>query len=119
MRRARFTADDLARMGHVEAATDGQKLSKYGVDQSYEGRAKRTRGGITFASLLEAERYDELMFLRAARAVDSFVLQPSWVLTPGAPGAAATRYRADFLVIWGRGYWPTWRGLQVPHSAVM
>lgn len=72
--------------------------SKYG--------AKKTQiDGITFASLAEARRYNELKLLERAGHITNLELQPKFELAPSVKytGAArakpALRYQADFKFV--------------------
>lgn len=59
------------------------------------------RNGIKFDSRKEANRYEELMFLRQAGEIDNLKLQPQFTLqesymTPEGERVRAIRYVADF-----------------------
>jgi len=58
----------------------------------------RTRDGITFDSKKEMHRYDELVLLKAAGKVLTFLVHAPRFLLPG--GVA---YTADFLCFWADG----------------
>lgn len=57
-------------------------------------KERRTRDGITFDSVAEAKRYDELRLAQLAGQVVMFLRQPKFDLGGG------TTYSADFLVFW-------------------
>lgn len=94
----------------------GWKSAPRGGKFNVAPKEERTRGGRTFGSKLERQRYDELVGLQATGIVRFFVCQPSFLLTAGGPGVAATTYRADFLVVWYG--WPRWGHVRFPHDAV-
>lgn len=63
--------------------------------------AKKTEvNGITFDSGAEAERYQTLKLLEAAREIKALGIQPSFALM-GANGRAVAAYRADFIYFEG------------------
>lgn len=61
------------------------------------GNSPTERDGIKFQSKREAERWDELVMLRAAGKVQMFLRQPLFDTGGG------TTYRADFLIVWDDG----------------
>lgn len=97
-------AEDLARL-----SPDAQRqIYQKTVAAQRERSAKRKynnhpteRNGIKFDSRKEANRYDELMFLRQAGEIDNLKLQPQFTLqesymTPEGERVRAIRYVADF-----------------------
>lgn len=64
------------------------------------GAQKTEVNGITFDSAAEAERYQTLKLLEAAREIKALGLQPSFALM-GANGRAVAAYRADFIYFEG------------------
>lgn len=80
--------------------------SKYGVNQSPEGKLARTVDGILFASQAEARRYGELKLLEKAGEIRGLILQPRFALHAALTLADISRerdpvalgeYRGDFL----------------------
>ena len=97
-------AEDLARL-----SPDAQRqIYQKTVAAQRERSAKRKynnqpteRNGIKFDSRKEANRYEELMFLRQAGEIDNLKLQPQFTLqesymTPEGERVRAIRYVADF-----------------------
>jgi hypothetical protein len=97
-------AEDLARLSPAAqrqiyrkvAAEQGQKAAK----RKYNNQPTE-RNGIKFDSRKEANRYEELMFLRQAGEIDNLKLQPQFTLqesymTPEGERVRAIRYVADF-----------------------
>lgn len=64
------------------------------------GAQKIEVNGITFDSAAEAERYQTLRLLEAAREIKALGLQPVFALM-GANGRAVAAYRADFIYFEG------------------
>lgn len=64
------------------------------------GAKKTEANGITFDSGAEAERYQTLKLLEAAREIKALGIQPSFALM-GANGKAVAAYRADFIYFEG------------------
>ena len=69
-------------------------MSKY-------GNKRTTVGTITFDSIAEARRYQELQVMERAGLITRLVCQPEWELIPAykrkdGTKVRATKYRADF-----------------------
>ncbi len=75
---SKTVAEQLAKYG-VSLSTRTKKRSKFNVDQSKDGIAVRTVGGITFASVAEARRWSELRLLERAGQIAGLVRQPEFV----------------------------------------
>lgn len=68
------------------------------------GNKKTVRNGITFDSMREAARYDELMLMLRAGVIKDLRLQPEYILqqafiTPDGERIKAVKYIADFRYI--------------------
>lgn len=68
------------------------------------GNRKAMRGNITFDSIKEANRFDELMLLLRAGRITELRLQPEFTLqeaftTPQGERIRAIKYRADFQYV--------------------
>ena len=87
--------------------------------RSRYGNVRTKVGGISFASMLEAERYRELLGCAGRGDVIEIILQPSYLLSIGTADVKPVRWRADFRVTWAPGVHPTWRGRPFPDDAVI
>ncbi|MHB8075793.1 DUF1064 domain-containing protein [Desulfosporosinus fructosivorans] len=80
------------------------KRSKHNVDQSEEGKLKRTYNNILFDSVLEKDYYIYLLSLQAEGIVESIEFQPKYILFEGYIRKCDGKkilplfYIADFLV---------------------
>ena len=84
------------RMDTKSARKIGLSRSKYRVDHSPEGKAKRTVDGILFASQKEAKVYRDFKLLERAGKLESLVLQMRYPLV--VEGRLVCTYVADFVV---------------------
>ena len=82
--------------GRKLGLSGGQSRSKYKVDHSPEGKAKRTVDGILFASQKEARVYRDFKLLERAGKLESLVLQMRYPLV--VEGRLVCTYVADFVV---------------------
>lgn len=65
------------------------------------GNRKTTVDGVTFDSLAESRRYQELQIMQRAGLISRLTCQPEWELIPAykrkdGTKVRATKYRADF-----------------------
>lgn len=93
-----FQARFGARAGPQQAHDRGLGQEPSAPRPSKFGAKATTIDGIRFPSKREARRYTVLQLLRSSGEVAWFVRQPSFDTGGG------TRYRADFLVVWGDGH---------------
>ncbi len=91
-------AQHFARLGiinPVEAACGQQpKRSKYNVDLSPAGKAKRTCDGILFGSEAEMRAYKVLRIAAGHGLISDLKLQPRYVLQEPFTDGQGTRHRA-------------------------
>jgi hypothetical protein len=71
-----------------------KKRSKFNVDNSPEGKARRTVNDIVFHSEDEAKRYSQLLLLERARHINKLELQPKYNIEIN--GIKITEYIGDF-----------------------
>lgn len=84
-----------------------KKRSKHNVDQSPDGKAKRTYDGILFASEMECNYYKYLLELQTEGKVVSIELQPKYLLqekfVKNGKKYNKIEYVSDFLVTYSDG----------------